>query len=136
MILEIVFAAMLTTTTAPPTPPVQPNSSCLHTPGQESPQQRDRNVAALAAARAINTAQSQFAAKNGGKYGQREGLVPYLDAARYNLIEGAEIAPGFTLTLDATAKGYWFLIKDKTDPCGFSYISNQDGLIFVAQPIR
>ena len=136
MILEVVFAAMLTTTTAPPTPPVQPNSSCLHTPGQESPQQRDRSVAALAAARAINTAQSQFAAKNGGKYGQREGLVPYLDAARYNLIEGAEIAPGFTLTLDATGEGYWFLIKDKTDPCGFSYISNQDGLIFVAQPIR
>ena len=62
--------------------------------------------------------------------------APHLDAARYNLLEGADIAPGFTLTLDAAGKIYWFLIKDKTDPCGFSYISNQDGLIFVAQPIR
>lgn len=136
MILETALAAILTSTAPSAAPPVQANAACLHTPGQESPQQRDRNVAALAATRAINTAQSQFAAKNGGKYGQREGLVPYLDAARYNLIEGAEIAPGFTLTLDATGKGYWFLIKDKTDPCGFSYISNQDGLIFAAQPIR
>ena len=136
MILETAIAAMLISTAPAAAQPTQANSSCLHTPGQESPQQRDRSVAALAAARAINTAQSQFAAKNGGKYGQREGLVPYLDAARYNLIEGAEIAPGFTLTLDATGTGYWFLIKDKTDPCGFSYISNQDGVIFVAQPIR
>ena len=136
MILETALAALLTSTAATAKAPVQPNSSCLHTPGQESPQQRDRSVAALAATRAINTAQSQFAAKNGGKYGQREGLVPYLDAARYNLLEGAEIAPGFTLTVDAAEKIYWFLIKDKTDPCGFSYISNHDGLIFVAQPIR
>jgi len=90
----------------------------------------------VSAARAINTAQSKFAALNGGKYGRREDLTPHLDAARYNLLEGADIAPGFTLTLDAAGKIYWFLIKDKTDPCGFSYISNQDGLIFVAQPIR
>lgn len=134
MILETALAAMLL---APlPKPPVQSDASCLHSPGKESPQQRDRSVAALGAARAINTAQSQFAAKNNRKYGQGADLVPYLDAARYNLLNGAEIAPGFSLTLDAHDKGYWFLIKDKTDPCGFSYISNQDGLIFVAQPIR
>jgi len=41
---------------------------------------RDQNP--LGAARAINTAESQFAAKNSRKYGQREDLVPFLDAAR------------------------------------------------------
>lgn len=44
--------------------------------------------------------------------------------------------PGWTLTLDLTPQGYWFMIKDKTDPCGFAFVSNQDGLIFEAQPIR
>jgi hypothetical protein len=33
-------------------------------------------------------------------------------------------------------QGYWFMIKDKLDPCGFAYISNQAGLIFRAEPIR
>jgi hypothetical protein len=136
MILETALAAMLVTTAAAPKLAVQSDSSCLHTPGKESPQQRDRSLAALAATRAINTAESKFAAANRGKYGGREDLVPHLDAARYNLIEGADIAPGFSLTLDTFEKGYWFVIKDKTDPCGFSYISNKDGLIFVAQPIR
>ena len=136
MILETALAAILTSTAPAPKMPVQADSSCLHTPGKESPQQRDRSVAALAAARAVNTAQAKFAALNGGKYGRREELTPHIDAARYNLLEGADIAPGFTLTLDAAGKIYWFLIKDKTDPCGFSYISNQDGVIFVAQPIR
>ena len=48
----------------------------------------------------------------------------------------AEIAPGFKLTLDTTPKGYWFSVTDITDPCKFTYISNQSGLIFAAQPIR
>ncbi len=44
--------------------------------------------------------------------------------------------PGRQLVLDVTADGYWFMVKDKTDPCGFAFISNQNGLIFEAQPIR
>jgi len=135
MILEAALAAALTIAAAP-IPPAQANSSCLHSPGQESPKERDRSLAALGAARAVNTAESRFAAANRAKYGRREDLVPHIDAARYNLIDGADIAPGFALTLDVSDKGYWLLIKDKTDPCGFSYISNQDGVIFVAQPIR
>jgi hypothetical protein len=133
MIIATALAAVLAT---PPALPVQPNAGCLHAPGQETPAQRDRSVAALAAARAVNTAQSAYAAKNQRKYGQREELTAHLDATRYNLIEGAEIVPGFELTLDTSDKGYWFMIADKTDPCGFRYISNQKGIIFVAQPIR
>jgi hypothetical protein len=28
------------------------------------------------------------------------------------------------------------MVKDKTDPCGFASISNQDGLTFNSEPIR
>lgn len=49
---------------------------------------------------------------------------------------GKEIMPGWTLTLDVTAEGYWFMIRDKSDPCGFTLVSNQAGLIFEAQPLR
>ena len=37
---------------------------------------------------------------------------------------------------DVTERGYWFMIKDKIDPCGFAYVSNQVGVIFNAEPIR
>jgi hypothetical protein len=49
---------------------------------------------------------------------------------------GAELSPGWELTLDVTSGGYWFMIKDKTDPCGLMFISNQDGMIFEARPLR
>ena len=49
---------------------------------------------------------------------------------------GKEVMPGWTLTLDVTADGYWFLLRDKSDPCGFSLVSNHTGLIFEAQPLR
>jgi hypothetical protein len=53
-----------------------------------------------------------------------------------NFTPGNDLMPGWQLTLDVTAEGYWFMIKDKTDPCGFACISNQNGLIYEAQPIR
>ena len=55
---------------------------------------------------------------------------------KLNFTPGEELAPGWLLTLDVTADGYWFMLKDKTDPCGFAYISNHDGLIYEAQPLR
>jgi hypothetical protein len=32
--------------------------------------------------------------------------------------------------------GYWFIIKDTTDPCQFALVSNQEGIIYTAHPIR
>src|SRR5262245_27927080 len=95
----------------------QPDGACLHFGGQETTLNRDRSVAALAATRAINTAQAAFAAKQGKdgtgpKYGRREELQGYVDAARYNLSPDAEITPGFKLTLDTFEGGYWFEIVD------------------------
>jgi hypothetical protein len=135
MILAVFVTALLA---APPSSRVmiqEPDSACLHAAGKETAEQRARSVAALGAARALNTAQAAHAGKN-KSYATREELAGYVDGTRYNLAQNAEIVPGFTLTLDTTPKGYWFEIADKTDGCGFRYISNENGLIFVAQPIR
>jgi len=115
---------------------VQPAAQCLHTPGQETPAERQRNVGALSATRTINTAEAAYAASNNGRYATREQLAGLVDASRFNLQEGAEILPGFKLTLDVGDKGYWFEIVDTTDQCGYRFISNQQGLIFTAYPIR
>lgn len=133
IVTAALVTALLSTTPARDAAP-QADGACLHF-GKEAPEQRDRSLAALAAARAINTAQSNYSAKN-KTFAAREQLAGYVDAARYDLAPTAEIAPGFKLTLDTTQKGYWFSVTDVTDPCRFTYISNQNGLIFAAQPIR
>ena len=53
-----------------------------------------------------------------------------------DLTPGKEVLPGWTLTLDVTREGYWFMLRDKADPCGYTLVSNQAGLIFEAQPLR
>lgn len=55
---------------------------------------------------------------------------------RLNVSPEGELLPGWQLTLDVTADGYWFIIKDKTDPCGLPFVSNQGGLIYNAEPLR
>ena len=55
---------------------------------------------------------------------------------RMSLSPGGEILPGWKLTLDVSEHGYWFMIKDTTDACGFTYISNHDGLIYTAEHLR
>jgi hypothetical protein len=136
-----ISAALLMAALTFQTPPAQPGATCLHEAGRETPEHRDRSVAALAATRAVNTAQAAFAAKQAGgagkKYATREELQGVIeDPARYNLSPSAEIVPGFKLTLDAGANSYWFEIVDTKDACGFRYISTQRGVIFAAQPIR
>ncbi|PYR93973.1 MAG: hypothetical protein DMF84_07030 [Acidobacteria bacterium] len=110
--------------------------ACLHDEKTESAEQAARKRSALGATRAINTAESRYAAAN-KRYGAQGDLAGLLDP-RYNLgaDPGTEIVPGFTLTLDVSEKGYWFEVKDTTDPCGFRFISNQQGLIFTARPIQ
>jgi hypothetical protein len=114
---------------------------CLHDSG-ETPEQRTRRLEALSAARHVNTLQANRPTRQG----------PYLDltalervqaeAAKrpssrsYNFAPDAEIIGGWQLTLARTDSGYWFMIKDKTDPCGFAYVSNEAGVIYHAEPIR
>lgn len=47
-----------------------------------------------------------------------------------------EILPGWKLTIDVSQGGYWVLVADVTDPCGFAYVSNQSGVIRRSEAIR
>ena len=125
-------------------PAVASAQQCLHGP-DEAVEQKARKREALSAARQVNTLQANHPDARQGKFlNQTDMAVYYADmtkqkgAARQPLIfdPASEVIPGWQLTLDKTEKGYWFMIKDKTDPCGFAYVSNQAGVIFTAEPIR
>ena len=117
---------------------------CLHGP-DESAEQKARKREALSAARQVNTLQANRPdARNSKFLNQTEMAVYYADLTKQRgalnpaLIfdPASEVLPGWQLTLDKTEKGYWFMIKDKTDPCGFAYVSNHEGVILTAEPIR
>lgn len=112
---------------------------CLHGT-DETPEQTTRRQQALGAARAVNT--MLFAdrrARSSEEFLDHKGLAAAAAQkpnARYDFNPGAEIVPGWQLTLDKTDSGYWFMIKDTTDTCGFAYVSNQGAVIYSAAPIR
>jgi hypothetical protein len=117
---------------------------CLHD-ASETPEQVQRRQQALGAARMVNTIQANQPGAATKVYFTHDQLetAPYLASARtkgtlqpMNFKPGAEILPGWKLTLDTTRDGYWFMIKDTTDPCGFTWISNQNGLIYKAEHLR
>lgn len=119
---------------------------CLHGPS-ETADQATRRREALTATRTINNIQANQPGAAKGLYLRHEELAgsPFASdkrqwtsetIKRISLGPEAEILPNWKLTLDVTQKGYWFMIKDTADPCGFAYISNQVGVIFNAEPIR
>lgn len=116
---------------------------CLHGTNA-SPENNARQKAALQAARQINSLQAGGSVTRGGKYLSRvemadayaELLKKRPSASPLVFDRMADIVPGWKLTFDKTETGYWFMIKDMTDPCGFAYISNENGVIFTAEPIR
>lgn len=117
---------------------------CLHGP-DETAEEAARRKDALAVTRLVNTAQvNSPGARNGVFFHQFElASAPYMvknrESAlikRISLDPNQEILPGWKLTLDVAREGYWFMVKDVKDPCGFAYISNQAGVIYTAQPLR
>jgi hypothetical protein len=119
---------------------------CLHG-ATENPEQAARRREALTATRNINNIQANQPGAAKGEFLRHEELSGSPFAAKMrestneivksiSLNPGTDILPGWQLTLDVTRQGYWFMVKDKTDPCGFAYVSNQAGLIFKAEPIR
>jgi len=119
---------------------------CLHGP-TENPDQAARRREALAVVRIINNIQVNQPGAAKGQFLRYEELSSSPVAAglrestdetmrRISLSPGADVLPDWHLTLDVTALGYWFMIRDKIDPCGFAYVSNQVGVIFRAEPIR
>jgi hypothetical protein len=117
---------------------------CLHGQG-ETAEQAARRRDALTAARAVNTIQaSQPGARDKrflahaelAKAGMPRQFADRFAGPQLSFDPAQEILPGWKLTLDRTDNGYWFIVKDVTDPCGFAWISNQAGLIFKAEPLR
>lgn len=119
---------------------------CLHGQG-ETPDQAARRREALTATRTVNNIQANQPGSADRSYLRHADLINAPFAAkmcespneaikRMSLNPDGEILPGWNLALDVTDRGYWFMIKDTTDPCEFAYVSNQAGLIFTAEPIR
>jgi len=116
---------------------------CLHGPDSTA-EQKARKTAALRATRQINTVQANRPEARQGRYLDQLEMAGYdaeqvkKSGAATSLIfdPNAEVIPGWQLILQKTEDGYWFMIKDKTDPCGFAYISNDAGVIYTAEPIR
>jgi hypothetical protein len=124
-------------------PQLQPQA-CLHD-ASETEAQAARRKQALGAARMVNNIQANqpgSATKTYFTHDQLEVSPFYLANSTKGTLQpmnfkpGADILPGWKLTLDTTRDGYWFIIKDATDPCGFSWVSNQDGLIYKAEHLR
>lgn len=97
--------------------------ACLHGTG-ETPAQQMRRRQALVMARQINTAQA--AARQRTKaYQSLTGL------------ERVGAAPeGFVARIAVDENAYAFSINDSTDPCGFAFFSDQDGLIYTGEALR
>lgn len=119
---------------------------CLHGPS-EAPDQTARRREALAATRTINNIQHNQPGARDGSFFRHEQLAespigksmaasPNELSRRMSLSPGGEILPGWKLTLDVSENGYWFMIKDTTDACGFAYISNHAGVIYTSEPLR
>ena len=118
------------------------------TPGAApSPEQLARRREGVRLARTINNLQAnQPGAKSGAFLAQPDlSTSPFASQAtgaqadflrQLDFTPGKEVMPGWTLTLDVTARGYWFMVRDKSDACGFTLVSNQQGLIFEGQPLR
>jgi hypothetical protein len=118
----------------------------LHS-GAETPEQSARRRDALTATRTVNNMQVGRPEARSQSFLNQAGLASVppdarAGASRNELVKrlsfspGTELLPGWKLTLDVTPQGYWFMVADTTDPCGFAYISNQSGLIFTAEPLR
>ncbi len=103
-------------------PAVAQQPPCLHG-GDETPEQANRRRQALQAARAINTSEANLFRANNGYTALAALPVPALP-------------DGFGVNLAADAAGYAFAVKDLQDACRFAFFSDQDGVIYTAQPIR
>ncbi len=119
-----------------------PAQDCLHS-SSSAPEQQARKRA-LSATRQVNTLQANGALRKGRAYltqlemgeAYAEFVKTRPNAPALVFERSGEILPGWQLTFDLTETGYWFMIRDTTDPCGFAYISNENGVIYTAEPIR
>jgi hypothetical protein len=107
---------------------------CLHGP-DETPEQNARRKQALTLARVINTVQAKQKADT-GRFAELGHVLRLPEVTKFGGGQTGEIAPGWQLRLAVDGDGYVFAIKDTTDPCRFALFSDQEGMIYIAKPIR
>lgn len=139
MVLIGPIVAALIVASGPP-----PTQECRPTTLTTEQQQARRN--AIRVARMINSVQANQPGRLNGKFlSQAElhaahvkqvslGADPFI--AALNFTPGSQLMENWSLKLDVTPNGYWFIIHNDNDPCGFSVVSNEQGVIFTAEPIR
>src|SRR6185437_4397694 len=106
--------------------PQRASAACLHHSATERADQASRRAAALMRVRLILSAESAYSFDAGGSYGGIEQMVAH------NSLEKMPDVPGFEVHLDVLDRAFWLEVVDKIDPCGFRFISNQNGVIFHA----
>lgn len=111
---------------------------CLHGPNQ-TPEQAQRTRAALAVVRIVNTLENESLNVR-GKLLSRGDVSRSPDLTEFNTV-GAdfgkdEVLPGFELRLMSEGKRYMVTITDTTDPCHFSFVSDERGTIVKGEVIR
>jgi hypothetical protein len=96
---------------------------CL-TVAEQTPEQRARRSEAIGYTRSIHNAQANFTARN-GRYGQMKELT------------GVNPLPmGATVLHAATESGYLFSVKGTAGTCAFTIYSDQNAVIYFAEPMR
>ena len=98
-------------------------------PGQPTAEQQQARRNAIRVARMINSAQANQPGRLSGKYLSQDelqaaflkqvslGADPFTRALNFS--PGAQLMEDWSLKLDVTQGGYWFMIHDAKDPCGF-----------------
>ncbi|MGH9812538.1 MAG: hypothetical protein ACRD4T_05320 [Candidatus Acidiferrales bacterium] len=118
---------------------------CLHG-DNETAVEKERRILALNAVRFINTAEMNHF-RQFGKYAAWKGLAssPATEEVRgwykseaikaIDLSAESRILPGLTLRLTTNGEKYSLLLRDESDPCKFSFYTDQEGVIYYGQPI-
>ena len=102
----------------------QQRPACLHGP-TETTADAARRVDALRVVRAINTAQAQ-AFQSSRAYANLQTLTT----------SGLPSRPaGFSAQLTVEGSTYTIQLRDTTDPCRYTFFSDQDGVIYVGSPL-
>jgi hypothetical protein len=99
-------------------------ANCLHG-ADETPDQAARRKLALTTVRRINTHQIFLFAKTKTYH----PLTAFADVP-------VQPPPGFSLQMTLEGTRYAVSVKDTLDPCAFAYFSDQEQIIYTAQPIQ
>ena len=121
----VAVVGALTTGWVPEVVHAQRGPACLHGPG-ETPADAARRQSAVGVMRAINAAQAQAFAKN----------RPYLN---FRELTDSGLPPrpvGFATQLTVEGSTYALVVKDTTDPCGYTLFTDQEGRIYVGSPLQ